>query len=152
MPLRAKKSTRAQAYVTPVGREEVCIVIFSAAAEYASFDKALCEFPDLREKLSGAQLNSRERGALTYMRTLCNVQRGNVALVGDASGGVDAITGDGIRLALRQASALVEAMAAGDLEQYEQEHYKLARGATRVGNLMLWLDRNPRFRKRMIYA
>jgi flavin-dependent dehydrogenase len=144
--------TRAQVYVTPVGGEEVCIVTLSVTPEYASFDHALCEFPDLREKLSGAQLNSRERGAVTCMRTLCNVQRRNVALVGDASGGVDAITGDGIRLALRQASALVEAMAADDLEQYEQEHHKLAKGATRMGNLMLWLDRNPRLRRRVIRA
>jgi flavin-dependent dehydrogenase len=144
--------TRAQAYVTPVGGEEVCIVTLSATPEDASFDKALCEFPDLRENLSGAQLNSPERGAVTCMRTLCNVQRRNLALVGDASGGVDAITGDGIRLALRQASALVDAMAAGDLEQYEQEHHRLAKGATRMGNLMLWRDRNPRLRRRVIRA
>jgi flavin-dependent dehydrogenase len=135
--------------VTPVGGE-VCIVILSVTPEYASFDKTLCEFPDLKEKLSGAELNSRERGAVTCMRTLRNVQRRNVALVGDASGGVDAITGDGIRLALRQAFALVEAMAADDLEQYEQKHRELAKGATRMGNLMLWLDRNPRLRRRVI--
>ena len=54
------------------------------------------------------------------MRTLRSVQRGRVALVGDASGGVDAITGEGIRLGLRQASALAEAMAAGNLQQYEK--------------------------------
>jgi hypothetical protein len=55
-------------------------------------------------------------------------------------------------LALRQASALVEAMAADDLEQYEQKHRELSKGARRMGNLMLWLDRNPRLRRRVIRA
>jgi len=65
---------------------------------------------------------------------------------------VDAITGDGIRLGLRQASALTEAMVAGNLQQYEKQHRELATRPARMGRLMLWLDRNPKLRTRMILA
>ena len=39
---------------------------------------------------------------------------------------MDAITGEGIWLGLRQASALAEAMVAGNLQQYEKQHRELA--------------------------
>ncbi|MFZ0884860.1 MAG: NAD(P)/FAD-dependent oxidoreductase [Candidatus Acidiferrales bacterium] len=145
-------SAFSQAYVTPVGPNEVCIVILAASSEHASFEQALREFPEIRDKISGAEMTSRERGAVTAMHTLRRVQRGNVALVGDASGGVDAITGEGIRLGLRQAAALAEAMVAGNLRNYEREHRALARRPSRMGRLMLWLDRNPKTRARVILA
>ncbi|MGA7854580.1 MAG: NAD(P)/FAD-dependent oxidoreductase [Candidatus Acidiferrales bacterium] len=145
-------STHAQAYVTPVAPDEVCIVMISATARHASFDRALGGFPAIREKIAGAKTTSRERGAVTSMHTLRSVQRGNVALVGDASGGVDAITGEGIRLGLRQASALAEALVAGDLSQYESAHRALAKRPSRMAHLMLWLDRNPKLRTRVIRA
>jgi flavin-dependent dehydrogenase len=141
-----------QAYVTPIGMEEVCIVVMSERAEHASFDMALHDLPELREKLGGAELNGRERGAVTLMCSLHKVQRENVALVGDASGGVDAITGEGLRLTFRQAFALADAMVANDLKQYEQAHRELTRRPMLMGNLMLWLGRNPRIRGRVIRA
>jgi flavin-dependent dehydrogenase len=142
----------AQAYVTPIGSDEVCIVITSEQAENASFDRAFLELPELKEQLAGAELSSRERGAITSMHLLHNVQRRNVALVGDASGGVDAITGEGLRLAFQQALALGASIAVSDLRQYEQVHRELARRPTLMGNLMLWLGRNPRIRGRVIRA
>jgi len=145
-------STHAQAYVTPVAPDEVCIVIISGRARHASFDQSLNEFPAIREKIAFAKTTSRERGAVTSMHTLRNVQRGNVALVGDASGGVDAITGEGIRLGLRQASVLADSLVAGNLRQYEREHRALAKRPSRMAHLMLWLDRNPRLRTRVIRA
>ena len=141
-----------QAYVTPVGPNEICIVTLALRPVDASFDRALREFPDIRDKIAGAEMTSRERGAVTSMHTLRSVQRGNVALVGDASGGVDAITGEGIRLGLRQAAALAEAMVAGNLRRYEREHRALAKRPSRMGRVMLWLDRNPKLRNRVILA
>jgi flavin-dependent dehydrogenase len=139
-----------QAYVTPIGMEEVCIVVISKRAQHASFDRSLRDLPELRERLGGAELNGRERGAVTLMCSLHKVQRGNVALVGDASGGVDAITGEGLRLTFRQAFALANAMAANDLKQYEQAHRELARRPMLMANLMLCLGSNPRIRGRVI--
>jgi flavin-dependent dehydrogenase len=140
----------AQAYVTPTGPEENCIVIMSETPGCAPFDAALQEWPELRARLANAQLRSRERGAVTSMRSLRRVQHGNVALVGDASGSVDAITGEGLRMAFRQATALAQAMVEGDLTSYEHAHRALVRRPMLMGDLMLWLGRNPRIRRRVV--
>jgi menaquinone-9 beta-reductase len=138
--------THVQAYSTPVGPKEVCIVVMSELPEYADFDRALQELPQLQNHLRDAQFAGRERGAISVMHTLRNVQRGNFALIGDAAGGIDAITGEGLRLAFRQALALAEAMLAGDLTQYEQAYRDLLRRPMLMGHLMLWLGRHPRIR------
>jgi flavin-dependent dehydrogenase len=141
---------KSQAYVTPIGEQEVCVVAMAESPASGIFETALCEMPALRERLFGAPLSSRERGAVTAMRTLRHVQKNNAALLGDASGGVDAITGEGLRLGFQQAFALADAMAANDLTQYERAHRNLARRPMLMGNLMLWLGRNPRIRSRAI--
>lgn len=140
----------AQGYVTPIAKEEVCIVMMADRVEETSFATALEEFPELRERLASGELSSRERGAVTSSRSLYHVQRGNVALVGDASGSVDAITGEGLRLGFQQASALADAMLTGDLTPYEHAHRALARRPMIVGDLMVWLGRNPRIRSRVM--
>lgn len=141
-----------QAYVTPMGPDEVCVVVMSEARERACFDNAFAEFPGLEMKLRSAKLTGRERGAVTAMRSLARVQRNNVALIGDASGGVDAITGEGLRLAFRQAFALADAMIADDLKFYQRAHRCLLRRPRLTGHLMLWLGRNPGIRLRVIRA
>lgn len=143
---------RAQAYVTPIGKEEVCVVAMAEKPEDADFAKVLEEFPELRERLCGAELTSRERGATTVMYRLKNVARGNIALVGDASGGVDAITGEGLRLAFRQSLALAKAMERNDLPGYERAHRELARRPLRMGKLLLLLGRNAGLRQRSFAA
>jgi menaquinone-9 beta-reductase len=141
---------RCQAYVTPTSSQEVCIVLTAAEARDTHFDDALRNWPQLQERLAGAELTSRERGAVTFMHRLRHVVRGNVALVGDSSGGVDAITGEGLRLCFRQALALAAAMAAGDLRPYERAHKKLALRPTRMGRLILMLAGNNMLRERAI--
>jgi len=138
---------RSQAYVTPISSEEVCIVVMAERAEHADFGLALKDLPELRERLSGAELRSRERGAISAIHLLKRVSRGNIALIGDASGSVDAITGEGLRLAFRQAQFLADAMCSGVLQTYENDHHKLARRPFWMGKLMLELGRNSEKRK-----
>jgi menaquinone-9 beta-reductase len=139
---------RIQAYVTAVSREEVCIVTLGETPEAADFDHVLNLLPVLRERLSGAELTSRERGAVTAMQLLPRVWQGSVALVGDASGGVDAITGEGLRLAFQQSHALAEAMHAGDLRLYGRAHKELLRRPLWMGKLMLQFGRCGEMRSR----
>ncbi len=139
---------RVQAYVTAVSHEEVCIVTLGETTETADFDHVLNLLPVLRDRLSGAELASRERGAVTAMQSLARVWQGSVALVGDASGGVDAITGEGLRLAFQQSQALAEAMHAGDLRSYGRAHKKLSRRPLWMGKLMLQFGRYGEMRSR----
>jgi flavin-dependent dehydrogenase len=48
-----------------------------------------------------------------------------VALVGDAAGYLDALTGEGLALGFACAQALVERVAAGELERYPADHRRL---------------------------
>jgi flavin-dependent dehydrogenase len=140
----------AQAYVTPVGQEEVCVVVVARHVEDASFESVMQDCPQLEQRLAGAELASRERGAITQMHSLRAVHSGNVALVGDASGGVDAITGEGLRLAFRQAITLADAMRRGDLPSYARAHREQARKPALMGDLLLTLARNDKLRARSI--
>jgi flavin-dependent dehydrogenase len=141
----------AQAYVTPVGAHEICLVLISNKPN-ARFDETLRRFPKLLRRLKGALQTSSERGAVTSMFQLKGVCRGNVALIGDASGSVDAITGEGLALSFRQATALAEALAGNDLEGYRKAHRRLFRRPQLMGNLLLLLDRRSGLRKRSMRA
>ena len=72
--------------------------------------------------------------------------------MGDASGSVDAITGEGLRLSFEQAFALAEALSSGDLSRYQAAHHRLARRPALMANLMLSLDRCAWLRRRALRA
>lgn len=141
---------RAQAYVTPISQEEVCIVTMAERTNDAEFDPFLQDCPQLAARLAGAPLSSRERGAVTLMHSLAAVHSRNIALVGDASGGVDAITGEGLRLAFSQALTLASAMEHGDLRLYGQAHRALARKPMFIGDVLLMQGKSERLRTRSL--
>lgn len=140
---------RMQAYVTPVGADEVgvAVIVGEPGQRLAS---ALHAFPALAERLRSAAPASSERGAVTAMHRLARVCVENVALVGDASGRVDAITGEGLSLGFRHAQALIRSIAAGSLASYPRAHRRLARRPALMGRLLLLLDRSPRLRGRVL--
>lgn len=140
-----------QAYVTPVGPEDVCVALLSRD-KYLRLDRALDHFPGLRARLSGRRPVTLERGAVSATRRLPSVCRGNVALVGDASGSVDAITGEGMCLGFRQALALAGALAAGDLSPYQAEHKRILRRPAFMAQAMLLMENRARFRRRALSA
>src|SRR5262249_48381969 len=112
---------------------------------------ALLRFPEARIRLAGAAMTA-ERGGITGSRRFSPVARGNVALVGDASGSVDAITGEGICLSFRQALALGEALANGGLEHYCTAHSRLRRRPELMAQLMLAMGRRRQMRTRIMRA
>jgi menaquinone-9 beta-reductase len=128
-----------QIYITPVSGEEVCVVVLGRDP-HLRFEQALPRFPELQARLAGASIASPERGAVTASRRLERVFRGNTALIGDASGSVDAITGEGLCLSFRQATALADALVSGDLSSYQLEHRRLARPPALMAALMLSLE------------
>ena len=139
-----------QLYVTPVGPAEVCVALISKDPGLR-LDHGLKAFPQLSERLSNAEYGSVERGAVSATRKLTRVCAGNVVLVGDASGGVDAITGEGLCLAFRQADLLADCLVSSDLSAYQREHRALARRPALMAHLMLLLE-NRRLRDRLMRA
>jgi flavin-dependent dehydrogenase len=80
------------------------------------------------------------------------VYHSRTALVGEASGSVDAITGEGLSMSFQQSVALAEAMYRGDLASYQSAHRKIARLPRAMSSLMLTMDQNHRFRNRVFRA
>jgi flavin-dependent dehydrogenase len=113
------------------------------------FEDAWPEYPELADRLMGAELSSAERGGITAAYSLDRVYKQNVVLTGDASGGVDAITGEGLGLSFRQAIALSEALRTGELEHYQVEHRKIARRPLLMSRALLFLDRSAQLRRRV---
>jgi flavin-dependent dehydrogenase len=141
----------AQAYVTPIFPDEVCVVVISRlpGVQLRSIGE---EFPRLARSLRDATPVGAARGGVTLTQTLPGVCRAHVALIGDASGSVDAITGEGLNLGFRQAIALGEALQAGDLSRYARAHRRLARRPALMGRLMLLLDGRAALRERALRA
>jgi len=80
------------------------------------------------------------------------VYHNRVALVGDASGSVDAITGEGLRLGFEHGMALAKALEDGDLNLYAAAHRRLARRPAFMAALMLSLDRSAWLRRHVLHA
>src|SRR5258706_10196809 len=140
-------SPHCQVYVTPVGREEVCVALISSSPKMR-LDNLLAEFSELCARLENAELASSERGAITVTRRLRRVFRGRTVLVGDASGGVDAITGEGLCLTFRQAALLGDCLASGDFARYQKGHRTLTRRPALMARMMLFMARHSHLRRR----
>ena len=140
---------RIQAYVTPLADEETCVVLISREP-VMNFDQALREFPRLAYGLRNRVLSSVQRGAVTVTCWLDRMCRENTALVGDASGSVDAISGEGLGLSFRQALALADALEVGDLGKYESAYRRLARRPHYMSRLLLLLDGCAPLRRRVL--
>jgi menaquinone-9 beta-reductase len=141
----------AQAYVTPVGGDEVCVVVLSEQPGMRTSIIA-SKFPDLAARLGDANALGTERGALTTTRRLKHVYHNNVVLVGDASGAVDAITGEGLGLSFQHASALADLLPSRNLSEYQKVHRRLQLRPSLMGNLLSLLGRQQFMRDRTFRA
>lgn len=140
---------RCQGYATAVGEDQVCIAVASHDPNLR-LDEALKELRWLGARLEGAEASTSERGAVTGNRRLKRVWRDRVALIGDAAGTVDAITGDGLGLAFSQAVALAECIASTNLTAYQRIHDELAVRPLLMARFMLMLDGRPWLQDRVL--
>lgn len=140
----------AQIFVTPTAADEVCVAVLSSNPKLR-LQAALRDVPELNERLSRVRPVSEEMGALSVSRRLRRVHSKNVVLVGDASGSIDAITGEGMSLAIKQARALAATLAGGgDLRNYQRLHRTLMKRPQTMASLMLGLEHNRQLRRRVL--
>jgi flavin-dependent dehydrogenase len=144
-------SRRAEAYVTPVAADVVGIAVLGPG-DGTRFDDWLSEFPELRDRVRGAEPASAVRGAGPLRQRTVRRVRGRALLVGDAAGYVDALTGEGLSVGLACARELVRCVAEGRPGDYERAW----RGATwryrALTGGLLWAAQRPAVRRTIVPA
>ncbi|MDH3403374.1 MAG: NAD(P)/FAD-dependent oxidoreductase [Acidobacteriota bacterium] len=142
---------RCEAYVWGAAADEVGVAMLWSG-EKAGFDALLARFPGLEARLAGTPRISRDRGAGPFDQRVRSPCAGRVALVGDAAGYRDAITGEGLALAFHQALALARCLAGGDLRPYPRAVRRLTRRPYLFIRLLLAAEARPAARRRMLRA
>jgi flavin-dependent dehydrogenase len=128
-------------YVTPTAEGMVGLALL--ARQGTHFDEAIATAPELAARIRGAEPASALRGAGPFrQRTRARVA-GRALLLGDASGYVDALTGEGIRIGLDQARAAVAAVNAGHPEGYEVAWERATRDFRRLTGALVRLATSP---------
>jgi menaquinone-9 beta-reductase len=140
-----------QIYIAPVGPREIGVAVLTTDPRIR-VRAALDCFPALGRRLSYCNTSSRELGAVTRNRRLRRVTTDHVALVGDASGSVDAITGEGLSLAFLEARVLAESLSHGNLALYENRHAHLFHRSRVMARLLMALSENDHLRRRVLHA
>ena len=140
-----------QIVVTPVSPNETCLVVTSRSPQLR-LNEALKQFPELLRLLAGSPYITRDLGAVSALRVIRRVCRGCIALVGDASGSVDSLTGEGLGLAFQQAGALAEALAKDDLARYAVAHRRINRQPEVMSQVLLLMEKHGWLRCRAIDA
>jgi menaquinone-9 beta-reductase len=136
---------RCQIVITPVGPDRVCAALVSEDPRLR-VSEAIRGIPELGCRLGDARPATVEKGSITAIRVLRRTTRAGICLVGDASGSVDAITGQGLCLSFKQALALSEAIANGNLRPYVSAQRRFALKPVLMSRVMQSVGRMPRFR------
>jgi flavin-dependent dehydrogenase len=139
-----------EAYVTPVADDLVGVAVLGNSRD--DFDSRLAAFPALRERLAAAEPAGAVRGAGPLRQDVRRRVCASVLLVGDASGYIDALTGEGISVALAQAAALAECLRAGRAADYERAWRRVSRKSRLLTGGLLWSRHRPLLASRIVGA
>jgi menaquinone-9 beta-reductase len=150
-----------EAYVTPAGVKRIGVAfLWEAGAVSGELDFAtlLAKFPRLEEQLRGVPFDSTPRGSGPLLQHVTRSVARRFALVGDAAGYVDAITGEGLTQAFEGAEALA-AVLPEVLERngeeaafaaYERAAEAAFKRYARLAHLLVWTARRPALRRQVI--
>lgn len=117
------------------------------------FERLLSSFEPLTARLAEVPVASEARGAGPFSQRARRCHNGPVALVGDAAGCVDPLTGEGVALALLSARVLVETIAGRrPLLRYARAQRRLFRHYELVTRGALLLAQRPALRRRIVGA
>jgi flavin-dependent dehydrogenase len=146
---------RVEAYVTPVGPGRVGVAFLFGEGEAPGFERLLTRFPALAARIGGAPPDSATAGAGPFGRGVATRVLDRLVIAGDAGGYVDAITGEGVSLALEEALLLAEhlprALARGASRESLRPWERTVRARhlrhAAVTRLVLSMARRPRLRR-----
>jgi flavin-dependent dehydrogenase len=154
-----------EAFLTPVGPELVGLAVLwerggkpLGTGPGVDFAALLASFPQVAERLAGAAVDGKPRGAGPLDQRVVSPVADRIALVGDAAGYLDAITGEGLSLAFESAAALAaiapRALTSGAsraaLRPYARAHARHYRRYALVARVVLSVARRPRLRRKLV--
>jgi menaquinone-9 beta-reductase len=159
-----------EAYITPCGEGMVGVATLWDRKRYPKVQGGrelvstfINQFPTLCEHLSGATTCGDLQAIGPLSRQVKSPITDGVLLIGDAAGYLDAITGEGIGLAVTQALAMNQTVVpimkkkrAGIMTTEELSHFatisrKIYTTYTRMTHLALFLSRHPKYAHFAIY-
>jgi menaquinone-9 beta-reductase len=150
-----------EAYITPLGEDRVGAAFLwypgriSIKGGSRLVPSLLAHFPELLKRLRGTPAAGPVRAVGPLQHNATSAAAGRAVLVGDASGYLDAITGEGISLSLGQALALEQSLSSllknkeldrashADFEEYRRAHSRLLRPYFFFTSLALFLSPRP---------
>ncbi|MGH3094844.1 MAG: NAD(P)/FAD-dependent oxidoreductase [Streptosporangiales bacterium] len=138
---------RAEAYVTPIGPELVGVAVLTA--HRGPFTDHLATFPRLAARLRDAPAGP-VLGAGPLRQRVRHRVAGRVLLVGDAAGYVDALTGEGIAVALTAARQLVQCVLDGRIDRYDRAWRRGSRTYRLLTESLLWARNNSVLAPRIV--
>jgi menaquinone-9 beta-reductase len=136
-------------YVTPVSETEVGVAILGERG--LNLQEQIALVPEVSERLAGRAETSTLMGSGPFPQKTSRRVIGRVLLVGDASGYVDAITGEGLRVGFEQARLAVEAINQGSPKRYEKSWRGATRGFRVLTSGLALAARSP-FRSKIVPA
>jgi 2-polyprenyl-6-methoxyphenol hydroxylase-like FAD-dependent oxidoreductase len=150
-----------EAYVTPAGAQRVGVAFLwedGALPPGPTFEGLLARFPALEAVLRGAPFDSETRGAGPLRQRVAGRLAPRFALVGDAAGYVDAITGEGLSLAFEGAERLGAALplalardgAPAALEGWARHEADAFARYARLASLLVWTARHVGLRRQVL--
>jgi len=115
----------AEVYITPVSETQIGVAVLGPRS--TDFESVIGEVPELAERIQGADRSSERAGAGSFPQKTIARRNGRILLVGDASGYVDAITGEGLRLGFAQAREALTCIESDQPEHYERKWRQVSR-------------------------
>jgi flavin-dependent dehydrogenase len=143
-------SALGEAYVTPVADDLVGVAILTSAR--GTFESHLEAFPALKRRLQGASPANAVMGAGPLRQRVRARVAGRVLLVGDAAGYVDALTGEGIAVALRTSAELVRCVEQDRPEDYEAAWRRVSWECRLLTGSLLWARNRSLLAPRIVPA
>ncbi|MEU0600185.1 NAD(P)/FAD-dependent oxidoreductase [Streptomyces sp. NPDC006393] len=138
----------AEAYVTPLGPELVGVALLTA--QRAPFTTQLESFRALATRLPREKAVTAVRGAGPLRQKARARTHGRVLLVGDAAGYIDALTGEGLSLALIGAEALVANLSRSTPNRYETDWSRATRRHRLLTDLLVRARQRPALAHRIV--
>ncbi|MEJ1110935.1 MULTISPECIES: NAD(P)/FAD-dependent oxidoreductase [unclassified Kribbella] len=139
-----------EAYVTPVADDLVGVAVLTSAR--GTFDSHLDAFPALKRRLRGACPANAVMGAGPLRQRVRARVAGRVLLVGDAAGYVDALTGEGIAVALRTSAELVRCVEQDRPADYDAAWRRVSWECRLLTGSLLWARNRSLLAPRIVPA